>query len=183
MRYIHYQEMMELAKRNVQGTHEKVLALEDEYKKLSERLQKLDEVCNLDMKEIEQFVEKRLSLFRTTTEDQTPLDTGIRPETPIKAKRRTDRNLADDMADFIVDDDGNEANAAEVENTLLNVFGYDARKFKQSADFDEDDDMEASFEEIMKEERKSKLQGIREDMEDMRLEEMRKRAKMVEREK
>ncbi|PVD33658.1 hypothetical protein C0Q70_04916 [Pomacea canaliculata] len=81
----------------------------------------------------------------------------------------------DDMADFI-DDEGTE-DMDTVSGTIRQLFGYDKRKYRY-VDDDDDDCMEASFSQVMKEEARSAKLGKQEDLEDIKREqeELRRKA-------
>lgn len=84
-----------------------------------------------------------------------------------------------EMDDFIDDSDAKVDISAEIRK----IFGYDRRKFRHEADFD-DRSMETNrFADVMKEEARSAKIGRMEDLEDMRREEEEKRRKMMKKKK
>ena len=79
------------------------------------------------------------------------------------------------MDDFIDDTEATIDISAEIRK----IFGYDRKKFRDEADFD-DRSMECNrFSDVMKEEARSAKLGRMEDLEDMRREEEEKKRKMM----
>ncbi|XP_011201604.2 protein SPT2 homolog [Bactrocera dorsalis] len=85
-----------------------------------------------------------------------------------------DSEYDSEMDDFI--DDGDEEE--DVSSHIRAIFGYDKQKYR---DLDDDDDaaMESNFAQVQREEYISKKIGIQEDLEDMKLEAIEKRRKML----
>ncbi|XP_061402195.1 protein SPT2 homolog [Musca vetustissima] len=85
-----------------------------------------------------------------------------------------DSEYDSELDDFI--DDGDEEE--DYSSHIKAIFGYDKSKYR---DIDEEDDrmMEASFAQIQREEYISKKIGMQEDLEDMKLEAMEKKRKMM----
>uniref|UniRef100_T1PIQ5 Protein SPT2 homolog n=1 Tax=Musca domestica TaxID=7370 RepID=T1PIQ5_MUSDO len=85
-----------------------------------------------------------------------------------------DSEYDSELDDFI--DDGDEEE--DYSSHIKAIFGYDKSKYR---DLDEEDDrmMEASFAQIQREEYISKKIGMQEDLEDMKLEAMEKKRKMM----
>lgn len=81
----------------------------------------------------------------------------------------------DDMADFI-DDGPLEEDDEDYSRYIREIFGYDKRRYRYEDDFD-DQAMESSYAEQMKEERRSARIGLLEDLEDIRKEEEEKQRK------
>ncbi|XP_076369523.1 protein SPT2 homolog [Tachypleus tridentatus] len=80
------------------------------------------------------------------------------------------------MSDFI--DDTPVGEEEDYSSIIREIFGYDRRKYIDD-DFD-DSNMEASYAEVMKEEKRSARIGLMEDLEDMRKEaEEKKRKKQL----
>jgi protein SPT2 len=81
----------------------------------------------------------------------------------------------EEMDDFI-DDDNNyvDDDVPDVSQHIREIFGYDKRKY---ADFDDDDIEESSYAQVQKEEMRSAKIGRKEDLEDMRMELMKKKEK------
>lgn len=83
----------------------------------------------------------------------------------------------DEEDSFIDDDDNNFIDNGEVPDVsqhIREIFGYDKRKY---ADFDDDDIEESSYAQVQKEEMRSAKIGRKEDLEDMRMELMKKKEK------
>ena len=76
----------------------------------------------------------------------------------------------DDNEDDFIDD----SEVPDVSQHIREIFGYDKRKY---ADFDDDDIQESSFGQIQKEEQRSAKIGRKEDLEDMKMELMKKKEK------
>ncbi|XP_036319035.1 LOW QUALITY PROTEIN: protein SPT2 homolog [Rhagoletis pomonella] len=85
-----------------------------------------------------------------------------------------DSEYDSEMDDFI--DDGDEEE--DYSSHIRAIFGYDKQKYR---DLDDNDDaaMESNFAQVQREEYISKKIGIQEDLEDMKLEAMEKRRKML----
>lgn len=85
-----------------------------------------------------------------------------------------DSEYDSEMDDFI--DDGDEEE--DVSSHIRDIFGYDKQKYR---DLDDEDDaaMESNFAQVQREEYISKKIGIQEDLEDMKLEAIEKRRKML----
>lgn len=83
----------------------------------------------------------------------------------------------EEMDSFIDDgpaDEFNDDEDTDVSKHIREIFGYDKRKY---ADLDDDDIEEASFAQIQKEEMRSAKIGRKEDLEDMKMELMKKKEK------
>ncbi|XP_023211316.1 glutamic acid-rich protein-like [Centruroides sculpturatus] len=83
----------------------------------------------------------------------------------------------DDMADFI-DDGPLEEDDEDYSRYIREIFGYDKRRYRYEEEFD-DQAMESSYAEQMKEERRSARIGLLEDLEDMKKEEEEKQQKAL----
>ncbi|XP_058064359.1 protein SPT2 homolog [Anopheles bellator] len=95
----------------------------------------------------------------------------------VKKRRVIDSDTEHDseMDDFIDDGDCEE----DYSSAIKEIFGYDKSRY-QNDDYEADDDnMESTYAQQMREEFISKKIGIMEDLEDMRMEEEEKRRKMV----
>ena len=93
-------------------------------------------------------------------------------------KRRiidSDSEYDSEMDDFIDDGDCEE----DYSSAIKEIFGYDKSRYRHEAYDDEDDNMESSYAQQMREEYISKKIGLMEDLEDMRMEEEEKRRKTV----
>ena len=84
-----------------------------------------------------------------------------------------DEDYDSEMDDFIDDSEANVDIGAEIRS----IFGYDRRKFRDEADFDDRSMENNRFSDVMKEEARSARIGRMEDLEDMRREEEEKRRK------
>ncbi|RWS25386.1 protein SPT2-like protein, partial [Leptotrombidium deliense] len=82
----------------------------------------------------------------------------------------------EEMREFIDDGDYEDVVDDDYSKYIREIFGYDKRKY---VDEDDDDIMEANFEQQQKEELRSAKIGILEDLEDMRLEAEEKRLKAM----
>ncbi|XP_044766391.1 protein SPT2 homolog [Coccinella septempunctata] len=87
-----------------------------------------------------------------------------------------DEDYDSEMDDFI--DDGPEEEEEDYSKYIREIFGYNKSKYVE-VDEEDDDIMESSFSQQMKEEQISTKLGIMEDLEDMRLEEEHKRRKAL----
>merc|ERR1712088_107072 len=87
----------------------------------------------------------------------------------------SDSEYDSEMDDFIDDSDAKVDISAEIRN----IFGYDRRKFRDEADFDDRSMENNRFADVMKEEARSARIGKMEDLEDMKREEEEKRRKMM----
>ncbi|GIY14563.1 protein SPT2 homolog [Caerostris extrusa] len=103
----------------------------------------------------------------------------LEPQLPVKKKRRIededdDDEDDDDMSDFI--DDRPSQNDEDYSKYIKEIFNYDRNKY---VDIDDDDIVESSYVEQMKEETRSTKLGYLEDLEEERkLREMEKKRKM-----
>ncbi|XP_053660318.1 protein SPT2 homolog [Anopheles marshallii] len=106
-------------------------------------------------------------------------DSGM-PQTggrPTHKKRRiidSDSEYDSEMDDFIDDDDCEE----DYSSAIKDIFGYDKSRYRDDCYDDDDDNMESSYAQQMREEYISKKIGLLEDLEDMRMEEEEKRRKL-----
>ncbi|KPM05198.1 hypothetical protein NH340_JMT02376 [Sarcoptes scabiei] len=82
----------------------------------------------------------------------------------------------DEMADFIDDGPIQSEPEEEYSKHIREIFGYDKRKYKNLI---EDDVEVASYGQVMKEERHSLKQGIKEDLEDIQREEEERKRKLL----
>merc|ERR1712018_4486 len=104
-----------------------------------------------------------------------------RSPVPFKSKKvsggriESDSEYDSEMDDFIDDSDAKIDISAEIRN----IFGYDRRKFRDEADFDDRSMENNRFADVMKEEARSARIGKMEDLEDMKREEEEKRRKMM----
>ncbi|XP_076342295.1 uncharacterized protein LOC143242706 [Tachypleus tridentatus] len=99
----------------------------------------------------------------------------VQKKAPVKRRIESD-DEEDDMSDFI--DDTPVGEEEDYSSIIREIFGYDRRKYIDD-DFD-DSNMEASYAEVMKEEKRSARIGLMEDLEDMRKEaEEKKRKKQL----
>lgn len=99
------------------------------------------------------------------------------PRPPLKRRIESDDDdEEDDMSDFI--DDGPSQNDEDYSKYIKEIFGYDRDRY---ADDDEDDIVESSFAEQMKEEVRSAKLGYLEDLEEekLELERMKKKKKKL----
>uniref|UniRef100_A0A182W4A2 Protein SPT2 homolog n=1 Tax=Anopheles minimus TaxID=112268 RepID=A0A182W4A2_9DIPT len=95
---------------------------------------------------------------------------------PTNKKRRiidSDSEYDSEMDDFIDDDECEE----DYSSAIKDIFGYDKSRYRDEYYDDEDDNMESSYAQQMREEYISKKIGLLEDLEDMRMEEEEKRRK------
>uniref|UniRef100_A0A182K262 Protein SPT2 homolog n=1 Tax=Anopheles christyi TaxID=43041 RepID=A0A182K262_9DIPT len=93
-------------------------------------------------------------------------------------KRRiidSDSEYDSEMDDFIDDGDCEE----DYSSAIKEIFGYDKSRYRDENYEDDDDNMESTYAQQMREEYISKKIGLMEDLEDMRLEEEEKRRKTV----
>ncbi|XP_052900054.1 protein SPT2 homolog [Anopheles moucheti] len=87
----------------------------------------------------------------------------------------SDSEYDSEMDDFIDDDDCEE----DYSSAIKDIFGYDKSRYRDDCYDDDDDNMESSYAQQMREEYISKKIGIQEDLEDMRAEEEEKRRKLM----
>lgn len=91
---------------------------------------------------------------------------------PMKRRIESDEEMDSDMDDFI--DDGPVGEHMDYSEHIREIFGYDKRRYLEDPD-DDDEAMESSFTQQMKEEAKSTRAGLLEDLEDIRREQQEKR--------
>uniref|UniRef100_A0A182MDR1 Protein SPT2 homolog n=1 Tax=Anopheles culicifacies TaxID=139723 RepID=A0A182MDR1_9DIPT len=95
---------------------------------------------------------------------------------PTNKKRRiidSDSEYDSEMDDFIDDDECEE----DYSSAIKDIFGYDKSRYRDEYYDEDDDNMESSYAQQMREEYISKKIGLLEDLEDMRMEEEEKRRK------
>ncbi len=80
-----------------------------------------------------------------------------------------------EMDDFIDDSDAK----VDISSEIRKIFGYDRRKYRNEADFDDRSMENNRFADVMREEARSARLGRMEDLEDMRREEEEKRRKAM----
>nr|CAD7430579.1 unnamed protein product [Timema monikensis] len=96
----------------------------------------------------------------------------------VTCRIESDDEYDSELDDFI--DDGPEE-TEDYSKHIREIFGYDKSKYN---DFDEDDEcMESNFGQVLKEEFNSAKIGIMEDLEDIKMEQMEKRKKMMKKKK
>nr|CAD7596472.1 unnamed protein product [Timema genevievae] len=96
----------------------------------------------------------------------------------VSGRIESDDEYDSELDDFI--DDGPEE-TEDYSKHIREIFGYDKSKYN---DMDEDDEcMESNFGQVLKEEFNSAKIGIMEDLEDIKMEQMEKRKKMMKKKK
>ncbi|MFT7814341.1 protein SPT2 homolog isoform X2 [Arapaima gigas] len=104
-----------------------------------------------------------------------PPGTMLPPITSSYKTKYEDEEYDSEMEDFI--DDGGE-DQDEISKHIREIFGYDRTKYKEESDYALKF-MESSWRDQQKEEARSLRLGIKEDMEDMRIEEEEKKRKLA----
>lgn len=90
------------------------------------------------------------------------------PRMPVRRRIESDSEEDEEMDDFI--DDGPLGDGEDYSQHIRDIFGYDRRKFMYDRE-DDVDNMETSFVQQMKEEAYSARMGLKEDLDDIRMEE------------
>nr|CAD7406537.1 unnamed protein product [Timema cristinae] len=104
-------------------------------------------------------------------------------EENLNLRQNVSRIESDDEYDSELDDfiDDGPEETEDYSKHIREIFGYDKSKYN---DFDEDDEcMESNFGQVLKEEFNSAKIGIMEDLEDIKMEQMEKRKKMMKKKK
>ncbi|XP_014664244.1 PREDICTED: protein SPT2 homolog [Priapulus caudatus] len=81
-----------------------------------------------------------------------------------------------DMDGFVVDEDEEDEEGGDYSKYIKEIFGYDKNKYKYE---DDDEIMESSYSQMMKEEARSERLAAIEDIDDMKMEEQMKQAKQL----